>query len=73
MSSTSIATNLNKAFYIKVNLFSKVALHLTITVNYFTEPIDLFFGKVLRSGIRIDTSLTQNLLAQTGANPINIL
>jgi hypothetical protein len=57
MPGTSITTNLNKAFNIKVNRFSKLTLNPVLPVNKLTETINLFFGEAVRLSIRIDTSL----------------
>jgi len=58
MPDTSIATNLDEPFDIKVNLFSKLTLNLILMVNNLSETINLVFSKVIRLSIGIDTSLS---------------
>jgi len=58
MPDTAIATDLDKALDIKVNLFSKLALNPVLPVNSLTEAVNLIFGKAIRLGIRLDASLS---------------
>jgi len=73
MPDTPIATNIDEALDIKVNLFSKLPLNLILPVNKLPETISLLFSKVTRLNIRIDTRLSKNPLAQGRANAINML
>jgi hypothetical protein len=57
MPETPVATNLNEALDIKVNLFSKLALNPALPVNKLAKAINLIFGKVVHLNIRIDTGL----------------
>jgi|TARA_B100002003_G_scaffold179019_1_gene166954 hypothetical protein len=70
---TPIAANFDKTFDIKVNLFPEFSLDHTFTVNNLSEAINLIFGKSVRLNLSIDTSLSQNLMTQSGANAIDIL
>jgi len=58
MPDTPVATNIDETLDIKVNLFSKLTLNLTLMVNKLSETINLFFTKAIRLSIRIDTSLS---------------
>ncbi len=73
MPDAPIATNLNKAFDVEVNLFSQLTLNIILPVNNLPETIDLFFSQVAYLGRGIDPSLGYNLLAQAGTNAIDIL
>jgi len=55
---TPIAANFNKAFDIKVNLFSEFTLNPVLTVNNLPDTIKLVFGKLIRFNIRVDSSLS---------------
>jgi len=57
MPDTTVTTNLNKAFDVKVNFFSEVTFNPVFSVNNLTEAINLLFGKVIDLGIRVNTSL----------------
>jgi hypothetical protein len=70
---TPITANLNKAFYVKITLFSKLTFNLISPVNYLTETINLIIGEVVHLGLRINASLRQNLVAHGTTNTMNIL
>jgi len=55
---TTIATNLNETFDIKVNLFPQFPLNLVLPVNSFSDTINLILGKVIHLGLSIDTDLS---------------
>jgi len=73
MPDAPIATNLNKALDVEVNLLSQLTLNIIPPVDNLPETIDLLFSQVTYLGIGIDASLCQNLLAQAGAYAIDIL
>jgi hypothetical protein len=73
MPDAPIATNLNKALDVEVNLFSQVTLNPIPPVNNLAEAINLFLSEVAYLGIWINTSLLYNLVAQARANAIDIL
>jgi len=73
MPDTPIATNIDEALDVKVNLFSKLPLNPMLPVNKLPKTINLLFSKAIRLSIRINTSLSKNPLAQGRANAIDIL
>jgi len=73
MPDTPIATNLNKALDVEVNLFSKLTLNIIPPVNNLSETINLAFSQVTHLSIWINASLCQNPLAQARTNAIDIL
>jgi hypothetical protein len=68
-----VAANLGKALDIKAHFLPELALNPILTVNILSEPVDLIFGQVIRFGLGIDTGMLQNLVAQCGANPVDVL
>jgi hypothetical protein len=73
MPEATIAANLDEAFDIKVNLFSKLTFNPVLPVNYLTKAVHLTLGKAICLGIRADVSLRQNLTAHGGANSVDVL
>jgi hypothetical protein len=73
MPDTPIATNLNKALDIEVNLLPQFPFNIMLPVNNLSETIDLLFRQVTHLGIGINPSLGYNLLAQARTNAIDIL
>jgi hypothetical protein len=73
MSLTTIAANLDQALDIKADRLSQLTFNLIFMVNNFSEAIDFLFRECIYFGYRIYVSLSENLLAQTGANTIYIL
>jgi len=73
MPGTPIATNLNKALDIEVNLLPKLPFNIMLPVNNLPETIDLLFSQVAYLGIGVYASLRQNPLAQRRTNAIDIL
>jgi len=57
-----VATNLNEALDVKVDLFSMLALNPILPVNKLAKTVNLILSKVIHLNIRVDTSLSQNLL-----------
>jgi len=57
MPDTPVATNLNKTFDVKVNLFPKLTLNPILPVNKLSDTINLIFSKATHLGIRADASL----------------
>jgi hypothetical protein len=60
MPDTSIATNLDQALDIKVNLLPEFTLNPILPVNSLSEAVYLILGKVTHLGLWIDTGLVQN-------------
>jgi hypothetical protein len=58
MPNTPVATNVDETPDVKANLFSKLTLNPMLVVNKLPETINLFFSKVIRLSIRINTSLS---------------
>jgi hypothetical protein len=73
VSDTPVAANLDEAFNVKVDLFSKLTLNPVPSVNQLSETINLIFSKAIYSSIRADAGLCYDPLAQGTTNAMNIL
>lgn len=73
MPEAAVAANLDEAFDIKGNLFSKFTFNPVLPVNYLTKTVYLTLGKAVCLGIGADVSLRQNLMAQGGADSVDVL
>jgi hypothetical protein len=70
---TPIATNLDKALNVKVNLFSEVTLNPVLSVNYLPQAINLILSEVVQLSFRAYFGLSQDFLAQGRADAVNVL
>jgi hypothetical protein len=53
-----IAAYLDKTFDIEVDFLPEVTLNRVLTVNNLPEAIDLFLGKVIDPGLRVNPGLS---------------
>jgi hypothetical protein len=58
-----IATNFNKALYVRLNFPPEVTFHFVLFVNNIPKLTNLPLTKFLNSNARIDTSGSQDALA----------
>jgi hypothetical protein len=69
----AVAANLDEALDVEVNLFSELALNAIVFIDNLAEPVELILGEFIYLGLRCYLGLSQNLLAQGGAEAIDIL
>src|ERR1035437_9330893 len=72
MPRTAIGADFNQSLDIQGNFAAKVALNLVTSIDDLAQPVDLLFGQVTDTSIRIDIGLSKDLLAGRKANPIDI-
>ena len=68
----TVRADFDKPLDIQGNFAAKVALNLVSSVDDFAQPVDLLFGQVADTSVRIDVRLSEDLLTGRKANTIDI-
>jgi hypothetical protein len=72
MSDAAVAADLIESLNVKSNLTAKITLYGVRGFDYLTELSNLSLGEILRTGIRIDTGLFENVTRTLYADTVDI-
>ena len=72
MSGTAIAIYFYKSLDVKSYLTAKVTLYVVVSFDFITETCDFILGKILCTGIGIDTGLSKDILGALKSNTVNV-
>ena len=72
MPDASIASDLDEAFDVQLNLTAKVALHVQVFIDVITKLAHLILGEIANPGIGVHAGGSQNGIGSCTANAIDI-
>ena len=72
MPRTAIRADFNQPLDIQGYFAAKVTFNLVTSIDDFAQPVDLLFGQVADTSVRVDVRLSEDLLARWQPNPIDI-
>jgi hypothetical protein len=72
MPQTTVGTYIHETLNVHGNFATKVTFDAMIAVDDFPEPIGLLVGQFSNTGIRVNTSFCQYLLAGVKTDPKNV-
>jgi len=71
-SSSGRRPDLDQALDVERHFTAKVTLHLERAIDHLAKPVDLVFGEVPDTGVRVDIGLLEDLLAGTQPDPKDV-
>ena len=72
VSDSAVAVDFNHSLYVKSDFSAKITFNLIMILNYITQICNLFFSKVLSTGIGIDTCCGKNFIRTCAAYTVNV-